>query len=387
MLIKFSDFLSIEDGVDVLELFENEKNLEFNLVTSLKMYDEDVKIYLQGKTYDVLPMRELYDAKGTDGKYHAIYIWINYDTGEYYIGKVNRSKWETLRRYTGSGVVFVPKYAKHHDRFRRFYLFAAKTNEESEKLEAKIVNKNLLKDPFCLNKMVGGGGGRISISEEQKKKQSEYMKAHPEQYRAMLEAAKNLDVIEKRNKKIAKTMSNDKYKEMTRTRIKNWKMNHPDEYKKAREKNLLSINNPETKRKASESRKKWKLEHPDEFKIWEENRKKALAKPESKQKRKDSLNLWKKENPEAYKARQKKMLENCIKKKVKPVLMIDLKTRKIIRRFDSTKDAANWIIEKGMCKGSHPQNSISRVCLKKKIPGHGESKSAFGYYWEFAPKK
>ena len=89
------------------------------------------------------------------------------------------------------------------------------------------------------------------------------MKSHPEQFRPMLEASKKAfqsgdsSALRARNERIKKTMGDEKYREMTRTRIRAWKSANPAEYAKARQKNRDSFKSPETQRKRAAILKKW----------------------------------------------------------------------------------------------------------------------------------
>ena len=182
MLIKISNQLSLEDGLEINSFGLLNAQTEVDSFVFPDIFTEKKYIVLQGKKYPILPVIQLAWKQGNDGKYHALYIWINFKTGEYYIGKVNRKRWAEIKRYTGSGVVFKKKYNKYRDQFVRFYLFACDSQEETEKIESEIVNEALLKDPFCLN-LIRGGGGICSapVSEYKKAQQSQYMKNHPEE--------------------------------------------------------------------------------------------------------------------------------------------------------------------------------------------------------------
>ncbi|MCR4898865.1 MAG: hypothetical protein K5892_06515 [Acholeplasmatales bacterium] len=276
MIYKISEYLSIDDNFSkfVLDAGKSDNpffdNTSYDLLES-RFYDENVKICINGNWYDVIPVSELVRCKSVDGYYRAIYIWINYDSGEYYIGKVNAANKNKLLNYSGSGVKFKLKYNNHKDRFARYYLYHCKSAKETEEIEAKIVNQELLKDPFCLNLVQGGGGiSAAPVSEDRKEKQRQYMKEHPDSYKAMLDAAHSFDsrIIDERNDSIRKTMSDEKYKKMSSERIKNWKENNPEGYSKARENNRKAMRSSKTKEKRNKSLDKWKLEHPIEYAQW-----------------------------------------------------------------------------------------------------------------------
>ena len=379
MLIKYSDYLSVDDGFNPFAFLHPQK--EEALLG--KFFDDDVIIILNGMPIEVVPRWKLVRTPGSDGKYHAVYIQINYHNGEYYIGKVNRTKWKELDKYVGSGVKFVNKYAKHSNEFIKYYLYVCQTKKETEELERKLVNDELLNDPFCLNIVKGGGGiSKAPVNQYRKENQSKYMKEHPERYQAMLEAARNMDEkqIAQRNEKTRKTMSSQKYKDMTRNRIKNWKERDPEGYKLAREKNKISINShPESKKRGAEKRKQYWLDHPEEAKIYQEKRLRALRNPETRKKQSESIKAYLKAHPEALATRVQKTAEtNSV-----GVKMIDVNTKKVIKRFKSLREASDWLIEVGIAKGKNPASSISTACSKKKIPGHGTRKTAFGFEWQY----
>ena len=376
MIYKISDYLSIDDGI-----LENDFENNSSSINDSKYFDENIKICINGNWYKVIPASELIRRKSSDGYYRAIYIWINYDSGEYYIGKVNAAKKYRLLKYTGSGVKFKVKYNKHKDRFARYYIFYCNSSKETEEIEAKIVNQELLKDPFCLNLVQGGGGiSQAPFSEDRIEKQRKYMKEHPDSYKAMLDAAHSFDrrKIEERNNSIRKTMSAEKYKEMSSERIKKWKENNPEEYAKARENNKRSMDNPETKAKRNASLGKWRQEHPEEFAKWEENRKKALASKKHKQRISSAQREWIKNNPEAAKERLKVMHQARNEIVCVPVEMYNLTTKETINTFKSIKEAADWLISNGYTKGKNPSSTITSVCKKK--PGRN---SYLGFGWRY----
>lgn len=399
MIHKFSDYLTIDDGVSFEDLFSFSPYLDFlklnndpfeyqqpNLLPTFKDFDEGYRIKIQDKWYDSIPIRTLLHNKNEDGYIRAIYIWINYDSGEYYIGKVNASTEKRLISYTGSGVKFKPKYAKHKDRFARYFIFQCKSSEESERVESEIVNEELLKDPFCLNIVKGGGGvSAAPYTSDRRKKQSDYMKSHPERYKTMMEAVSNFTLIDiqKRGASIKKTMSSDKYKKMMSKRIKDWQQSHPKEYALARQRNKEAQQNPAVKAKRVENLKKWKKEHPEEFAIWEQNRMKALADPEHKKRLRNSQKEWIKKHPKEAMERQEKSRKAIVEKRSIPVEMLGLKDGSVIKTFPSIKEAGNWLVANGYTKGTNPSSQICAVCLKKKVPGHGTKKSYLGYGWRY----
>jgi hypothetical protein len=153
----------------------------------------------------------------------------------------------------------------------RYYIATCETAEETEQLEASIVDKDLLSDEKCLNLVAGGGGTskHPSIAETSEKKR-EYIKNHPEQFKPMLEASKkafrsgDTPALRARNQRIKEVMSAEKYREMTRIRIEQWKEENPKEYAEARRKNHDKIKTPECKAKRQASFEIWVEKHPEE---------------------------------------------------------------------------------------------------------------------------
>ena len=228
------------------------------------------RIAIKNRWFDVLTPSELVRKRNkSDGYYRVVYIQIDMESGEYYIGKANRPNWPELKRYQGSGLKFANKFKRNRDKFVRYFIAACGTAEETEQLEASIVDKDLLSDEKCLNLVAGGGGTtkRPSIAETSEKKR-EYMKNHPEQFEPMLEASKNAfqsgdtPALRARNVRIKEVMSEEKYSEMSRKRIAKWKEENPKEYSEARRKSHEKIKTPESQEKRKASLKKWAEENP-----------------------------------------------------------------------------------------------------------------------------
>lgn len=356
------------------------------LVTARLLGYNPTKIRIEKTWYDVIPLHELYYKRNEDGYFRFIYIQINMNTCEYYIGKVNRKRWSELKRYQGSGMKFKNKYTKHSEEFVRYYIAACKSAAETEQLEASIVNENLLKDPLCLNLIRGGGG----VSTHSNRNLKEYMKNHPEQYQAMIQTAKklyssgNTYALIERNQKIKKTMSTPEYAEMSRIRIKKWQSEHPDKYLEAREANRKASQTDTSRDKRRESRKKWIESHPEEHQKQTERRILACQTDSAKEKRKHSLQKWNLSHPEEARANALKRSIASAEKCQKPVNMIDLQTGEIIRSFESQHAAAEWLVSEGIAKNKNCVSSISAVCLKKPCSsGYGYRKKAYGFGWEF----
>lgn len=379
------EFNPIEFTMDIADTIDSKFN-------KIKISTTKERVSIQGRWFDALTPSELVRMRNkNDGYYRVIYIQINMDSGEYYIGKANRPKWSEIKRYQGSGLKFKNKLKNNKDSFVRYYIAVCETAEDTEKLEATIVNDELLCDEKCLNLVAGGAGTtkRTSIAESSKKK-SEYMKKHPEQYSSMLKAAKeaflsgDTTALRARNQRIKEVMSVEKYRKMTSERIKNWKLNNPEEYFEARNRNREKIKSPEVQKMRQINLDKWAIENPEKYKVWQENLIKSRTSTKANEKRKSSLNKWRNKNPEQAQVNIKKRARAAASKNSKAVSMIDFESGKVIRDFLSIHEAARWLVDSGIAKNTNCVSSISSVCLRKPCTtGYGYRKKAYGYDWRF----
>lgn len=349
------------------------------------------KIRIKDKWFKIIHESVLYRERNLeDGYYRVIYIQINWLTNEYYIGKANRKTWFQLKRYQGSGIRFKNNFKKYEDNFIRYYIAVCKSARETEDLEASLVDDELLEDPKCLNLVKGGAGRSIHPTQEEiKLKQSAFMKAHPEKYKAMVETAKKYFTkgtpeCAARCERIRITMQDEKYKNMTRERIKNWIKRDPEGYALSRARNKAKQQDPTIKAKRVENLRKYWREHPEEFKKWEEKRIAACKSEKSNEKRKQSLQKWKETHPEEARQKTERLKKYTSETLSKSVCMINLKDGSVIKTFKSMADAARWLKKQGITKSINSQSSISAVCLKKTITGHGLKSVAYGYGWCFA---
>ncbi|HRD70505.1 MAG TPA: hypothetical protein PK657_10195 [Legionella sp.] len=351
------------------------------------------RIEIKNRWFNVLTPSELVRKRNkSDGYYRVVYIQINMENGEYYIGKANRPKWSELKRYHGSGLKFLNKFNKNSDKFVRFYIASCETAQETELLESELVDSELLSDEKCLNLVAGGGGvtKRPSIVETSEKRRK-HMKSHPEQFQPMLEASKKAfqsgdsPLLRARSKRIKEVMSDDEYREMTRARIKNWIKESPGEYAQARKKNHEAIKTPECQTKRKASFDKWIKNNPEAYQAWQEKLISSRTTPEAKEKRKATLKEWNAKNPDKSKANAKKRAKAAAEKLSKAVCMIDLHSGEILETFCSQHAAAKWLVENGKAKNLNCVSSISSVCLQKPCTtGYGYRKKAYGYNWRFA---
>ena len=240
--------------------------------------------------------------------------------------------------------------------------------------------------------MIAGGGGtnEYPTSAETCEKKRQYMKSHPERYKLLMEEAKRLfqsgdtPELRARSKRIKEVMNTDKYREMTRSRIRKWQTENPEEYALAREKNKKSVRTKECSEKKKASFKEWKKKNPDKYKEWQEKLIEARTSKDANEKRKNSINNWIKNNPEQAEINSGKRARAAAEKNSKPICMLDLETGEVIQKFASQHDAARWLVENGMAKNTKCVSSISAVCRKKYIEGHGYRKQTHGYGWCFA---
>ncbi|HAT1802606.1 TPA: hypothetical protein I8Z04_001264 [Legionella pneumophila] len=395
MIIKINDNIKIWNEFNPFELYMNE-NLFNSTCTNrnlAKLGFNKERIEIKNRWFDVLTPSELVRKRNkSDGYYRVVYIQINMESGEYYIGKANRPKWSELKRYQGSGLKFVNKFNKNSDEFVRFYIASCETAEETESLESILVDSALLYDEKCLNLVAGGGGTtKHPLIAETSEKKREYMKSHPEQFQPMLEASKiafqsgDSAPLRARNQRIKEVMSDEKYREMTRERIKNWIAENPEEYAAARKKSHEAIKTPECQEKRKASFDNWVKNNPEEYQAWQEKLISSRTTPEAIEKRKASLKEWIEKNPEQANVNVKKRAKAAAEKLSKEVCMIDLQSGEVLKTFPSQHAAATWLVENGKAKNLNCVSSISSVCLRKPCTtGYGYRKKAYGYDWRFA---
>jgi len=394
MIIAINENIRIWMEFNPIELSLNDNLLNSSdskrNVTKLGFNKE--RIAIRDRWFDVLTSSELVRKRNaTDGYYRAVYIQINWESGEYYIGKVNRPKWSELRRYQGSGLKFVNKYKNNKDSFVRYFIAACETAEETERREASIVDEVLLADEKCLNLVAGGGGTNKHPSKaETREKKRQYMRAHPEQFIPMLEASKKAfregdsPALRLRNRRIKEVMSAEQYRNMSAVRLESWRGSNPLEYAEARRKNHEAIKSPESQEKRRNSFKKWVAENPEKYNEWQEKLIMSRTSDESKAKRKETLKDWRDNNPGQAKANAQKRANAAAAKLSKEVCMIDLLTGEVLKSFPSQHEAAKWLVENGKAKNTNCVSSISSVCLRKPCTtGFGYRKKAYGYGWRF----
>ncbi|HAU1200844.1 TPA: hypothetical protein ACF5XO_001311 [Legionella pneumophila] len=395
MIIKVNDNIKIWKEFNPFELYMNENLFNSSCANRnlAKLGFNKERVEIKNRWFDVLTPSELVRKRNkSDGYYRVVYIQINMESGEYYIGKANRPKWSELKRYQGSGLKFVNKFNKNSDEFVRFYIASCETAEETELLESILVDSELLSDEKCLNLVAGGGGTtKHPLIAETSEKKREYMKSHPEQFQSMLEASKKAFQsgdslsLRARNLRIKEVMSDEKYREMTRERIKNWIVENPEEYAAARKKNHEAIKTPECQEKRKASFDNWVKNNPEEYQAWQEKLISSRTTPEATEKRKASLKEWSEKNPEQANVNVKKRAKAAAEKLSKEVCMIDLQSGGVLKTFPSQHAAAKWLVENGKAKNLNCVSSISSVCLRKPCTtGYGSRKKAYGYGWCFA---
>jgi hypothetical protein len=240
---------------------------------------------------------------------------------------------------------------------------------------------------------VAGGGGvnkHPSIAETSEKKRA-HMKRHPEQYQSMLKASKkafqsgDTQALRNRNQRIKETMSDKEYRDMTRTRIKNWIKENPEKYNESRKRSAESLRTIKTQAKRIASLNSWIEENPDKHKVWQEKLIKSRTSPEANAKRKATLKKWCDTNPQQAAENAKKRAKAAAAKTSKEVCMVDLESGDILNTFPSQHAAARWLVENGKAKNTNCVTSISSVCRKSPCTtGYGYRKKAYGYGWSFA---
>ena len=355
------------------------------------LFNEE-QISINDRWFDILSPSELVRTRNKeDGYYRVIYIQINFDSGEYYIGKANRPTWKQLERYQGSGLKFKNKFNKHRNNFVRFYIASCKDSEETELIESSILTPEILSDEKCLNLVAGGGGlNKHTSSAETSEKKRAHMQRHPEQYQSMLKASKkafqsgDTQSLRDRNQRIKETMSDKKYRDMTRTRIEKWIQENPEKYKESRMKMLESSKTIQSREKRKASRNSWIANNPEKHKVLQEKLIKSSTSPEAIAKRKASLKKWRDKNPQQAAENAKKRAKSSAAKTSKEVCMVDLESGNTLKTFPSQHAAARWLVEIGKAKNTNCVSSISSVCRKSPCTtGYGYRKKAYGYGWCF----
>ena len=381
----------INDKITIWRKFDLAK-LSMDKTSPPNILFNEEQISINDCWFDILSPSELVRTRNKeDGYYRVIYIQINFDSGEYYIGKANRPTWKQLERYQGSGLKFKNKFNKHRNNFVRFYLASCKNSEETELLESSILTPEILSDEKCLNLVAGGGGlNKHTSSAETSEKKRAHMQRHPEQYQSMLKASKkafqsgDTQSLRDRNQRIKETMSDKKYRDMTRKRIEKWIQENPEKYKESRKKNVESLQSTESKEKRKASFNSWIAKNPEKHKVWQEKLIKSRTSPEAIAKRKASLKKWRDANPQQAAENAKKRAKSSAAKTSKEVCMVDLESGNTLKTFPSQHAAARWLVEIGKAKNTNCVSSISSVCRKSPCTtGYGYRKKAYGYGWCF----
>lgn len=389
-----SEYIVFWQKYNIFELIQKVKNGDNVSEEENYVYltgENPSKLRIKGEWYNIIPLSKVARlVSSDDGFYHYLYIQINWVTHEYYIGKANRKHWRELKRYQGSGIRFKRKYQTHRDEFVRYFFAPCKTQEETELLEASIVDEQLLEDPKCLNLVCGGGGTNEHHGEEgRKQKLREYMRSHPQQYQAMVDKAKELyhsgssSALQIRANSIKQTMSNQHYRDAFRERLQNWREENPEQYEKAREKNRVSGRTAESREKRRRSRYEWIANNPDKHAEYQQRLIAARNTPEAKEKRATSLKEWALQNPEKAAENFRKRSAASVEKTRKKVHMCDSETGTVLMTFESQTAAAQWLVDEGIAKNLNCKNSISAVCRQKQCT-YGVRKKAYGYGWKFA---
>ena len=381
----------INDKITIWRKFDLAK-LSIDKTSPPNILFNEEQISINDCWFDILSPSELVRKRNKeDGYYRVIYIQINLESGEYYIGKANRPTWSQLKRYHGSGLKFKNKFNKHQNNFVRFYIASCKNSEETELLESSILTPEILSDEKCLNLVAGGGGlNKHTSSAETSEKKRAHMQRHPEQYQPMLKAAKkafqsgDTQSLRDRNQRIKETMSDKKYRDMTRTRIEKWIQENPEKYKESRKKNVESLQSTESKEKRKASFNSWIAKNPEKHKVWQEKLIKSRTSPEAIAKRKASLKKWRDANPQQAAENAKKRAKSSAAITSKEVCMVDLESGNNLKTFPSQHAAARWLVENGKAKNTNCVTSISSVCRKSPCTtGYGYRKKAYGYGWCF----
>lgn len=163
-------------GLSLEEVFKNE---EFkDLVSAIGSSEPlDKVIYHDNffNCWDILEDRyEILrqSAAKLSKKYNLVYLTVNINSGEYYIG-VHGSETSLSDAYKGSGKLIANKLKIDRGNYIRINLFNLSTRFRANIIEAILVDEDLLKDSKCLNLVPGGSNpplfSSISTKEERSK--------------------------------------------------------------------------------------------------------------------------------------------------------------------------------------------------------------------------
>src|SRR5271169_2479130 len=95
--------------------------------------------------------------------YHYIYRTVCIVSGKFYIGKHTTHTLEN--DYLGSGKILLASVEKHGaGKHVKQILEILPTLEELNRREVEIVDKELLRDPLCMNIVLGGSGSWHEVS-------------------------------------------------------------------------------------------------------------------------------------------------------------------------------------------------------------------------------
>jgi hypothetical protein len=98
MITKINDKIKIWTKYNPIKLSMEKPSMDY--ISPPPMLFNEEQISINDRWFDVLTPSQLVRKRNKeDGYYRVIYIQINYESGEYYIGKANRPTWKQLERY------------------------------------------------------------------------------------------------------------------------------------------------------------------------------------------------------------------------------------------------------------------------------------------------
>lgn len=105
---------------------------------------------------------------------YYVYRITNLTNNKYYIGKHSTSKCEEEDYYMGSSQSLNNDIQMNGiQNFQKEIIYEASSEEDALKYEAKIVTKEMIQDPKCYNKVVGGRGSWRNPTTENYSKEHE----------------------------------------------------------------------------------------------------------------------------------------------------------------------------------------------------------------------
>ncbi len=110
------------------------------------------KIKIGDDIFQVVPAIAIIKANPIeDNHYRYMYIQINAKTNEYYLGSLNRRKWNEAKHFTTPELKLEGKHPDYQGDFIRLFFAPCNTDRELASLQEKLLATVITADPKCLN--------------------------------------------------------------------------------------------------------------------------------------------------------------------------------------------------------------------------------------------